>query len=154
MNKTFIKERLLYKIFREPGRIVFGFPVVIKVVSEKSYFPEMKRKKYLTRLLENIAWLIKYREGNSFYNLYGLDVKKHDSKNYCDYLSFMKDRKRTNIYSYENTQIVLLRDKYLFYKYLSNNNICVPLVFGFICNNKIYDEFINIQNDDFLKLNR
>ncbi len=151
MNKTFIKERLLYKIFREPGRIVFGFPVVIKVVSEKSYFPEMKRKKYLTRLLENIAWLIKYREANNFYNIYGLDVKKHESKNYLDYLTFMKDRKHTNIHDIENTQIVLLRDKYLFYKYLSSDNILLPTVFGFIDGNRIYNEYFQIQNSEFLK---
>ena len=123
MNKAlrFIKNHtILYLMVKKPAKIVLGFPQILKIVKEESYFPEQERKSYLVRLIDNIIWLLKYREANRFYNLYGLDVRDRQNNEYIDYLSFMRSRDRN--YKKENpweNQLVLLRDKFLFFKYMN-----------------------------------
>ena len=71
----FLKEHtIIYLLLREPARIVVDFPKMLSVVRSESYFPEKERKSYIKRLMDNLAWLFKYREANHFYNMYGFDV--------------------------------------------------------------------------------
>ena len=143
MNKAlrFIKNHtILYLMVKKPAKIVLGFPQILKIVKEESYFPEQERKSYLVRLIDNIIWLLKYREANRFYNLYGLDVRDRQNNEYIDYLSFMRSRDRN--YKKENpweNQLVLLRDKFLFFKYMNANGLYVPEVFAVLENGELYN---------------
>lgn len=137
----FLKEHtIIYLLLREPARIVVDFPKIFNVVRSKSYFPEKKRKNYMNRVMDNLIWLIRYRETNQFYNLYGFDVAEGETREYIDYLSFMITRDKANKTrnSWDN-QAVLLRDKFLFYKYMKSNNLPVPDVFAVLNDGKIYD---------------
>ena len=77
----FLKEHtIIYLLLRGPARIVVDFPKIFRVVRCKSYFPEKKRKRPMKRLMENLVWLIRYREANQFYNAYGFDVANGGAK--------------------------------------------------------------------------
>lgn len=153
MNKimSFMKNHtVLYLLLKEPAKIVSGFPKALKVIKEESYFPEKKRKAYLVRLIDNIIWLLKHREANRFYNSYGFDVRGGcESNEYIDYLSFMRSRNKANKTedSWDN-QAVLLRDKFLFFKYMKANGIYVPEVFAVLENAELYNiNFCKISQD-------
>ncbi|WP_394917633.1 sugar-transfer associated ATP-grasp domain-containing protein [uncultured Robinsoniella sp.] len=141
---------ILYLILREPARIFFGLPKIPRIAKEQSYFPEKKRKSYLTRLFENYLWLLKNRESNAFYNLYGFDIKHSSTEAYCNYLHFMLSRNKNNSSKSVHSQIVLLRDKYLFFQYMNGIGQNVPRVFGIINNGNVYDEKMHC-SDELLK---
>lgn len=138
----FLKEHtIIYLLLREPARIVVDFPKVLSVVRSESYFPEKERKSYLKRLMDNLAWLFKYREANYFYNMYGFDVVwEGNPEEYVDYLSFMiiRDKMNRTKNSWDN-QAVLLRDKFLFYKYMKSNGLPVPEVFAVLNDGEMYN---------------
>lgn len=61
---------------------------------------------------------------------------------YMDYLHFMTSRNEANRIGKVDSQVVLLRDKYLFYKYIKTQNLPVPEVFavykdGILYNNEL-----------------
>lgn len=105
-----------------------------------SYYPECKRKPLLQRILENILWIVKYHRANTFYTLYGLDRKNTSYKEYIDEKGFWRGLDRVNYHRGHNAQVCLLRDKFLFYKYMKVNHCPVPEVFGILKNGKLYDE--------------
>ena len=75
---------------------------------------------------DNLSWLFKNRELNTFYTSYGLDIKNfRNPDDFIGHHNFCVNRNRgnqknkytiTGSYNY----IVLLRDKYIFSTYLSN----------------------------------
>ena len=69
MKRSVIKEAL-----KSPVRLVLGISDSLKVVNEQSYYPEDNRKNKFSRLKDNLSWLIKNKEANRFYNLYGFDL--------------------------------------------------------------------------------
>ncbi len=105
----------------------------------KSYFPEKEHKPYIQKLFENVVYLFKYRSVNDFYLLYGFDEKGADMRTYIDYNQFARSRSRKNRVGNPGSQVVLLRDKFLFYKYMKANDIAVPEVFAVVSRNKLYD---------------
>ena len=69
---------ILKKIFN-----VFSFAFFVITFSfKKSYFPEAKRKNAFHRMFDLVRWQIKNHDRNTFYYLYGLDVKNTDMSNY------------------------------------------------------------------------
>ena len=60
------------------------------IIKSKSYYPEFERKTKASMFLDNLVWLLKYGEGNDFYNLYGFDIKDSSitPEEYIDYLHF------------------------------------------------------------------
>ena len=60
---------------------------------------------------------------------------------YMDYLHFMTSRNDANRIGKVDSQVVLLRDKYLFYKYMKSQNLPVPEVFA------VYKEGILYNNE-------
>lgn len=58
-----------------------------------------------------------------------------------DYLHFMTSRNDANRIGKVDSQVVLLRDKYLFYKYMKSQNLPVPEVFA------VYKEGILYNNE-------
>ena len=115
----------------------------ISYFSEKVLKPEAKQKK------ENIEWAKKYGEYNRFYTLYGLDVEGSEADKYIDYYSFMVTRNQVNKVASVDCQIALLRDKFLFYKYMKSNNLPVSDVFAIMYSGKLYDiDFNELKYED------
>ncbi len=124
-------------------RIVNVFKIY-KIVFDKTYYPEVKRKSVIKRFFENFIWTIKYGELNNFYNLYGFDVKLNkDKSEYIDYFSFMRDRNKLNNLDEKYNYVVLLRDKFIFEKYFKSNKINTATNIGIIVDGIIYDTYFN-----------
>ena len=89
-------------------------------------------------------WAKRYGEANKFYNLYGFDIVDADQSRYIDYYSFMTSRNDANhLYNTPYPQVLLLRDKFLFYKYMRSNGLPVPEVFAISINGEVYDTNFN-----------
>lgn len=105
----------------------------------------------VTRLLENCKWAFKYNELNEFYNLYGFDTYAVDQTIYSDYATFYYTRNAANHLGSASSQIGILRDKYLFYLFMSRLNLPVPDVFGVILHGKLFDKHLNPVNSTFFR---
>lgn len=118
--------------------IILWMPVAFLTAMAPSYYPELERKCAAQRISENIVWVLKYHRANTFYMLYGLDVKGRSSEEYIDENSFWKKLDYINYNRGLISQTCLLRDKFLFYKYMSANKLPVPEVFGAIKDGAYY----------------
>jgi len=113
------------------AKLVLKAPQVFAISGEATYYPDMKRKSRLKRVADGFVWIVKYGEVNTFYNLYGQDVEDPDRKDeYMDYRTFMRERDLENYKRKAHPQTVILRDKYIFYLYMSRLGIPVPQVFA------------------------
>lgn len=139
--------------------IIRAFRKVLNNAKAPSYFPEREHKSYIQKLFENAVYLFKYRSVNDFYLLYGFDGKDADTSDYIDYNQFARTRSRKNRAGSLTSQIVLLRDKLLFYKFMKANQIAVPEVFAVVYQSKLYDpqwnpldvSYLDDKYDFFLK---
>lgn len=101
---------------------------ISNILNSETYYPESERKTYYVRLFENILHFFKTKEANSFYNLYGLDIKK-SKDDFIDYLSFKKIRNKYNLKkNQEYNYVCLLRDKFYFEKILNDLGYDTPKV--------------------------
>lgn len=118
-----------------------------------TYFPEYsgQRKTHSQMVRENVAHLKRYKEVNSFYMLYGLDIQGSDANLYIDYLSFMNTRNVQNRVCWTDSQVVLLRDKFLFYKYLSSHGISVADVFALLDHGKLFTTKMDTYDESLLR---
>lgn len=125
----------------------------LKYASMPTYYPEKQRKSSLQRIKDNLYWLAKYKEPNRFYTLYGLDVEDNrNPSDYKDYLGFMLQREPANRFGKLDSQVPILRDKYMFYRFLSTANIPTPEVFAVLIDGTLYDSTMSpMQEDEFLK---
>lgn len=137
---------LIKYVFRETKN-------ALKYSSLPTYYPEKQRKSSLKRIKDNLSWLVKYKEPNRFYTLYGLDVE--DNRNptdYMDYLAFMMQRDPANRLRKPDSQVPILRDKFMFYRFLSTANVPTPEVFAILIDGTLYDSTMSpMQEDEFLK---
>ncbi len=150
--------KLIKKIFGFPKRILAfcrtlrKIPEVKAIANLPCYYPDRSRKKYGQRVKDNIVWLLKYGEINYFYTLYGLDMEDcEEPATYMDYRHFMEERNIKNQMGNVMSQLVLLRDKYMFYKYMTTIGFPVAEVFAVIKDGKIYDNNLNYVGEAFLK---
>ena len=51
-----------YKTYASIKNTIVGIPNCFKIAAAKTYYPEKKRKNYLSRLFNNFGWLIKNHE--------------------------------------------------------------------------------------------
>lgn len=136
-------------------------PKGLKQANKPSYFPEKERKKWIVRVKDNLVWLFRYKEVNKFYTLYGLDIKDApDMELYKDYRSFMIERNRMNRPYVPESQVSVLRDKFMFYKYMLQENLPTPEIFTVMLNGILYDtgmhqvhpeEYLVSEQDYFIK---
>lgn len=127
-----------------------------RIANEPSYFPEKARKEYSVRLAENKRWARRFGEANEFYTLYGFDLKEGavDLEQYVDYLSFRNTREVANRVGRDDSQVVLLRDKLLFFQYMKSHSLPVPEVFAFIRDGMVFNlNFEEISFDDLKEEN-
>lgn len=115
---------------------------------------EGKRKNKMRMLLENIIWAFKYREPCTCYFLYGLDVEGKDPNEYVGYNEFRALRNILNIRqretlptNYTFNYLVLVRDKYVFYKYCDSLHMPHPKLIALVRKGEISME--NNQNMEF-----
>lgn len=119
-----------------------------------SYYPEEKLKSEDERIADNVAWAKKYGEPNEFYTLYGLDRVGSIPDDFMDYLHFMTSRNVVNHMGKLDSQLVILRDKFMFYKYMKSCGLPVPEVFAIWKKGKLYDvNFNEISWSDLEKRN-
>lgn len=130
-------------------RTKYGFQN-IKYADGRTYFPELQHKNRMKRKFENFLWGIKYNDPNTFYNLYGFDTIGKNIDEYQDYSHFFSERNRLNNFGCPSSQIAILRDKYLFYIFMSRIGMPVPKVFGVFIQGKVFDIDLNPVNDDYL----
>lgn len=146
--------RFLYHILNYLLTVMKSFPKTFSISNGMSYYPEKERKPFIVRLFDNFNWLFKYGEINTYYTLYGLDIKGSSNKDLIDYKSFMISRNKRNKFLKLDSQIILLRDKFLFFKYMESNHLPVPSVFAIMKSGKLYDtEFNEILFEDIKDYN-
>ncbi len=121
-----------------------------------SYYPEKKHKSRMRQVYELICWKLKYGELNKHYKMYGFDVcdPEVDASSYLDYLTFLRKRAEKNLNGGDYTQVPLLRDKYLFWKYMNAFHMPVPEVFAIRLNGVFYDNELKPISEDSLREKR
>lgn len=134
-----------------PARFVRAVVGGVKQANKPSYYPEIPRKGRMARVWDNICWAAKYLERNDFYCLYGLDIIGSNPSNYMDYRAFYYSRNESNRVGKANSQIALLRDKYLFFRYMRDFCYPVPDVFALYKKGKLYNERLEPISDQELK---
>ena len=149
----------IYRWVAKQKRTVKAMREAKEVAMAPSYYPEKECKSFHVKKKENILWAKKYGEPNRFYTLYGLDVVGSNADQFIDYYSFMCTRNIANRVNKLDSQTILLRDKFLFYKYMQSNGFPVPQIFAVARNGKLYDsnfkqiewDSIKTQRDYFIK---
>lgn len=142
--------KFLKAINREVDAMI-GIPKAISICKGKTYYPDKKRKSRLEIVKDNVLWLLKFKEVNRFYYAYGLDVVSSKMDKYVDYLSFMTARDNRNKPREADSQAAILRDKYLFYKYMSACNLPTPKVTAVIWDGILYDADMNQAEKDIFE---
>ena len=95
----------------------------------QTYFPEEKLKSRWSIILDHLVWLVRHKEVNRYYFIYGLDRKKSTAtQDVLPYNEFRRIRDKTNLkpagknFNYAS----LLRDKFLFGQYLTSLKFPTP----------------------------
>jgi hypothetical protein len=139
---------ILKKLNRFARRWLFTFASIVTVTRfvnnpklAYSYHPDRPAKSKFRVWLELVVWLFKYGEVNIFYYSYGFDVSSIDQSAYMPYNEFKELRNRWNesfcIGNRSANYLVLLRDKYFFYLYVSSLGFPTPRVLGLSLGDRI-----------------
>lgn len=107
------------------------------------YFSDRERKGCLLRYFDNVKWLLLHGEKNLFYTQYGLDIKGSSMNDYIGFSQFMNIRNKFNQLHRLDNSIGILRDKFLFYKYMKVNKLAVPEVFAVERDGVVFDTFFS-----------
>ncbi|MDO8302826.1 MAG: sugar-transfer associated ATP-grasp domain-containing protein, partial [Sedimentisphaerales bacterium] len=114
------------KNIRKNLRIFFVAPV------SQTYYPESPQKSVLEIWLDQLKWYAKFHTFNKYYYLYGLDRKGVSQSDYLPFMHFYKIRDQINavgrIGDYTANYICLLRDKFIFGKYLESLSLPTPKI--------------------------
>ena len=101
----------------------------------QTYYPGQKRKSKKKIILENLSWLLRHREINHFYYLYGFDREGFDRP--ADYFPeqvFCRIRDNANacyqIGDHRARYICMLQDKFVFGQYLTALGFPTPPILG------------------------
>ena len=105
-----------------------------------SYYPEEKLKSRKEVVSDNIKWIKKYQDFNEFYTLYGFDRREIDQTVFLDNRDFLIARNKINNSGADFSKICLLRDKFLFFKYLDSFGFkSIPKVFSIIIDGIVFN---------------
>ena len=109
---------------RDVVRMPLMIKAAFKIANLPTYYPEMERKGYPERVVDNIKWTFKNMDVNGYYTSYGLDIKNF--RNPDDFMSFREFKLNREgahyLYpeKYRFESKIILRDKYIFSCYLSS----------------------------------
>ncbi len=140
-----------YATLRRIFLVLRNLPFLGVVSNAPCYFDSLNRKSAFRRYFDNVAWLVKKGEKNRFYTQYGLDVKGRKSADYIGFWEFMKLRNLYNQVTKLDNSIGILRDKFLFYKYMKANGLNVPEVFAIERDGMLFDTFFNTFEKEKIK---
>ena len=108
------------------------FAGIVACPQSRTYFPNEPQKSQSHILFDNLVWLLKYRNLNRYYYLYGLDVQGSQQNHYMHAKNFYRLRDRINsqgnIGKYRANYICLLRDKFVFGQMLAAAGFNTPAV--------------------------
>ncbi len=144
----------MYKLIERGGYLLSSVVRIVAIAkSTNSYYPTLPHKSFLQKLVDLMKWFFRYGEANTFYYLYGFDIASPspDMGKYIDNRHFMQKRATMNQSKSVFSQALLLRDKYLFYRYMSGNGLPVPEVFAVIKNGVVFDGEMNRRGNDYLE---
>lgn len=131
--KNIIKK--VYWAFSDWKYVLKNIPNVRQTYSGKSYYEGCPQKSVLQMYIDNLLWLIKYKELNNYYLAYGMDIMLDEKiGEYIPDSIFWKMRNRLNFEPYSGqpyNYICILRDKYLFQQYLELLQIPTPQIYAF-----------------------
>ena len=140
--------RVVQRIMMRPSKVAFCVRTILGLsAADESYYPDKPQKKRIRQIWDLITWYFENKEINPYYNLYGFDLvekTRSEMSRYQNNKSFKMLRSQGNRNSAANSQIVLLRDKYLFFRYMKGNHLPVPEVFAERINGVLRDNELNI----------
>lgn len=131
--------------------ILKNLPFLGVVSNAPCYYGNLNRKNALRRYFDNVIWLVMKGEKNRFYTQYGLDIKGRKSTDYIGFWEFAGLRNSYNQLLKFDNSIGILRDKFLFYKYMKINGLKVPEVFAIERNGKLFDTYFNTFENEEIK---
>lgn len=139
----------LKKVYRSIVFWTFGFyKLVFKLLvnkklydSNETYYPELVSKSKFSIIFDRIKYIIKWRNIDEYYFLYGFDIKNfRDKSQFLDYKHFMQRRDYLNrtMLSNDYSFTGIMRDKFYFAVFMEKFGFNVPKSFGLINNGYIY----------------
>ena len=140
------------KAFLENIKIVRCVKRFFKSVSAETYYQEKARKPYWKEFYDNLLWSLRFREVNTKYTAYGLDIINAFSTDYLDEKSFVRSKRRMNGIRGKKinlrNQTILVEDKFVFYCFLKGLNIPTSECFAVSINGKL--EFLTGNSENCL----
>jgi hypothetical protein len=118
-----------------PIKCIRVFSHLKRIINEPSFYPHLRRKSLMSRILDNVSWCIKYHEINDWYNLWGIDLKGISGENFLSEnvlehtlmdINGEKGKNKTR-YNY----VKLLDDKFLFYAIMKGLKLPTAEVIAF-----------------------
>jgi hypothetical protein len=103
--------------------------MTLTIAPHQSYYPQSPRKHRWRIWYENVLWILRFRELNRYYYIYGLDRKGfYASKRVLPYRVFTKVRDSKNLSVRDDgfNYAALLRDKFVFGQFLQSLHIPTP----------------------------
>jgi hypothetical protein len=100
--------------------------MTLTIAPHQSYYPQSPRKHRWRIWYENVLWILRFRELNRYYYIYGLDRKGfYASKRVLPYRVFTKVRDSKNLSVRDDgfNYAALLRDKFVFGQFLQSLHI-------------------------------
>ena len=95
----------------------------------QSYYPSEPRKSKPRIAVDLFAWLLRYRELNDYYYVYGFDRRHANMEQYLSYRAFRHIRNSRNYYPAGGdgcNYICLLQDKFVFSQFVSSLGFPTP----------------------------
>lgn len=110
------------------GNLIQQFSVLLSV-REQTYYPESLQKSKWSIFRDHLFWVLKNREINRFYYVYGLDLKhQNKSQHVIGYRRFRTIRNKANLKpeGLSFNYACLMRDKFVFGQFLKSLNVPTP----------------------------
>lgn len=108
---------------------------------EHTYYPNEPHKNNVRITIDLLKWFFKYKEINVYYYLYGFDcLNNREPDSYEDHADFTGSRNKGNRVGNPSSWISLLRDKYLFYRYMKANGLLVPEIFAVMMDGRLFNQ--------------
>jgi hypothetical protein len=114
--------------------------MTLTTAPHQTYYPHSPRKRRWLIWYENLVWILRFRELNRYYYIYGLDRKDiRASKRVLPYRVFTKVRDRRNLHiRHQNfNYAALLRDKFVFGQFLRSLRVPTPKNIALLDHQKI-----------------
>jgi hypothetical protein len=110
-----------------------SFCELVRQPNTKTFYPDQRRKSQMRIIYDNLVWVLKHREINHFYYLWGFDRASFDRPDrYLPEQAFCRMRDRANACRQFGTHraryICMLQDKFVFGQYLKALGFATPAV--------------------------